>query len=62
MAISIDLRGKHDSRAQELGFSDRHSHRNAIRQVAEALGEEEYMKLSNENLEIVLKVLARLQS
>lgn len=62
MAISINLRDKHDARAKELGFADRHAMRKAISHIAETLGEEKYMELSSENLEIVLRVLAQLNN
>lgn len=59
MAYSIDLRSKHDARARELGFTDRHEMRAAINAIANSMSEEQYLALSDEDMEKALREYAR---
>lgn len=55
MAITYNLRDKHDARARELGFKDRHEMRAAIKEIASTMSMEDYDSLSRGELEILLK-------
>ena len=57
--IKYDLREQHDRRAQELGFSDRHAMRKAVKSIANSMDEEEYMLLSQEEMETLLRRKAK---
>lgn len=59
MTIKIDLRDKHDKRAQYLGFKDRFAMRDAIHKISRSMNEEEYMSLSESEMENLLKEMAK---
>jgi hypothetical protein len=58
--IKKDLRDQHDKRAQQLGFEDRIQMRKAINIIANSMSEDEYMSLSQEEMESLLKNQAKL--
>lgn len=55
----IDLRPRHDARAQELGFSDRHGLRKAANEIADTMTAQEYIDLSHDEMERLLKIKAK---
>ena len=60
--ISISLKERHDARARELGFSDRHAMRSAIKDIASSMTEEEYLAMSDESMEKTLREYASNQT
>lgn len=58
MSEIIDFRAKHDERARELGFKNRHEMRSSIHMIAEEMTEEEYNNLSDEEMEKKLRDFA----
>jgi hypothetical protein len=58
MPIEFDHRERHDARARELGFVDRKAMRQAMHAISETMSPEEYMQISEENMETLLREYA----
>ena len=59
MTIKINLREKHDKRARYLGFKNRFAMRDAIQKISHSMDEEDYMALSEMEMENLLKEYAK---